>query len=136
MPETANTTDSLGNLLIVDDDVGIRKSLARIMQHEGYNVKTAGDATAAIDSVNRCRPDLMLIDVRMDGIDGVETFQKIRADHPHVPAIFMTAYASSSRVTDAMNSGAVSVVEKPLDVPRISAQIAGLLGARPRDHQD
>ncbi len=103
-------------VLIADDDAGIRHSLARIMRCKGLEVETACDGRAAVDLSGRFAPDLLLLDIRMPEVDGVEAFEQIRATRPEVTAILMTAYSSSGQVDRAIQLGALSVLPKPLDI--------------------
>ncbi len=118
-------------VLIVDDDEGIRRSLARVVRQQGYDVDTAEDGLAAIESARGFRPDLLLMDVRMPGIDGVEAYRRIRADDPEVAAIFMTAYSSAVLVQDAIQLGAHEVVSKPLDLDSLVNRIGQITQVDP-----
>lgn len=106
-------------ILIVDDDEGIRRSLSRILRTAGHHVCIAKDGYEAIEVAKDFKPHLLLIDIRMPGIDGVETFHQIRDEAPSLAAIFMTAYASSEKNAEAEERGAISVLSKPLDVEHL-----------------
>ncbi|MCG8652334.1 MAG: response regulator [Pirellulales bacterium] len=103
-------------VLIVDDDEAVRRSLARVIQIKGYLVETASDGQSAIEMARCFQPDLLIMDIRMPGIDGVDAFEQIRIHDPNVAAIFMTAYSSSARMSRAEDLGAHCVLVKPLDV--------------------
>ncbi len=103
-------------VLIIDDDAGIRSSLSRVIRASGYTVEVACDGLSAVEIAHRFYPDLLLIDIRMPGIDGVETFKQIRRDHPSIAAIFMTAFSASELAAEAESFGAISVLSKPLDL--------------------
>ncbi len=117
------------HVLIVDDDEGIRRSLARIMRRRGYNVETAGDGDSAVELSKSVRPDLWIIDIRMPGIDGIEMFVRVRANDPQASAIFMTADSPSNRVNDALAVGAHAVFAKPLDIDALVCEIDQLENA-------
>jgi DNA-binding NtrC family response regulator len=106
-------------LLIVDDDEGIRRSLARIMRSKGFDVELAGDGESAVELARRFRPQLLILDIRLPGMDGVATFSAIREELPAVPAVFMTAFAASDRAVAAHELGGISVFSKPLDIPSV-----------------
>ncbi len=110
-------------LLIVDDDAPIRRSLARVLRTRGFEIELASDGEAAIVVAERFQPDCLLIDIRLPGIDGVETFTAIRGILPRVPAVFMTAYAASAQARAAHELGAIAVLAKPLDVASLSELI-------------
>lgn len=103
-------------VLIVDDDENIRKSLARILRLNSFETIEAPDGIAALLEIEKTRPDLVILDIRMPGIDGVETFSRIRKQLPNVPAIFMSAYSASDRAKAADDLGGLSVLAKPFKV--------------------
>jgi DNA-binding NtrC family response regulator len=117
-------------VLVVDDDAGIRHSLARIIRVQGYDVDTAADGKSAIAAAKSFRPHLLIIDIRMPEIDGVEAFEQILDQHPGLPAIFMTANSSSSRISRAIEIGAVSVFTKPLDLQRLTELVDDVLSSK------
>lgn len=103
-------------VLIVDDDEIIRKSLARILRANAFQTAEAHDGSSALKEIQRQQPDLVIMDIRMPGIDGVETFKRIRAELPNVPAIFMSAYSSSDRAQAANEAGGITVLSKPFKI--------------------
>ncbi len=109
-------------VLIVDDDSGIRRSLSRILRSKQLTTFEAADGLEAVEIVKNESPDLAILDIRMPGIDGVETFRKIRELKPSMPAIFMTAYSSSERAVAATAAGALCVLMKPLE-PAVMLQV-------------
>lgn len=106
-------------VLIVDDDDGIRSSLARVLRMKGYEVAMAGSGESAVQVAESFRPAIAIVDIRMPGMDGVDTFVAIRDQLPTVRGIFMTAYSSSSRTADAIDAGGLSVLSKPLDINHV-----------------
>ena len=115
----------------MDDDAGIRTSLSRILRSTGHELRMARDGFEAVEIAREFHPDLALLDIRMPGIDGVETFQRIRRETPAVAAIFMTAYASSDRSDEAEERGAISVLSKPLDLGGLLELVESTLGTSP-----
>jgi DNA-binding NtrC family response regulator len=127
-----NTTTSKNKrILVVDDDQGIRSSLSRILRSYGHEVQVAKDGLEAIGFCNEFPPDLLLIDIRMPGIDGVETFRRLRERWPSLVAIFMTAYSSSEKSVEAEQRGAISVLAKPLNLARLMDLVQASLSAAP-----
>ncbi len=106
-------------ILVVDDDEGIRTSLARILRAEGHHVQVACDGLEAIGVCEDYRPDLLLSDIRMPGMDGVETFRQLREQIPELTVIFMTAYSASEMTKEAARCGALSVLSKPIDIENL-----------------
>ena len=112
----SHSKDALARVLVVDDDSNIRRSLTRILRSQGFEVVEAENGHAALAAIEHGPLDLVILDIRMPGIDGVETFRLIRERLPQVPGIFMTAYSSSSRAEIADKLGGIEVLAKPLQV--------------------
>lgn len=127
-------------ILVVDDDSNIRRSLARVLRLHGLEVVEAADGNAAVRCAVESKPDLLLLDIRMPGIDGVATFCKVREALPMIPAVFMTAYASSERADAATLAGAIRVLPKPLNLEDTLDIISESLATAPvlivDDHDD
>lgn len=115
-PGSQNTMNDAKRVLIVDDDESIRKSLARILRVNAFQTAEAHDGPSALIEIQRQKPDLVILDIRMPGIDGIETFKRIRDKLPSVPAIFMSAYTSSDRAQAASDAGGLSVLNKPFEI--------------------
>ncbi len=102
-------------VLVVDDDHGHRSMLETIITGWGYKVQTADDGTKAVEMV-RSRPfDLVLMDVRMATMDGIEALGKIKEYNPAIPVLIMTAYSSIESAVQALKAGAYDYLTKPLD---------------------
>ena len=117
------------DLLIVDDDAGMRRSLRRIMKMRGYEVSLAESGREAIEWVRQHEPDGILMDIRMPGLNGVETYRQIRDICPESFVVFMTAY--SDLVDEARHEGAVQVLSKPLDIDAACSLIEKTATTRP-----
>jgi len=100
-------------LLIVDDDPGLRKSLALLLSAEGYDVAGEGDAARALERLQAESFDLVLCDVRMPGIDGIEFLRRYRADGGSALIIVMSAYGGDDQALAAMKEGAYDYISKP-----------------------
>ena len=109
------TTPKKTKILIVDDDPGHLVSVKTIIRSWGYNVETADDGGAAIDLVKSTPMDLILMDVRMTKMSGIEALKQIKVYNPTIPVIIMTAYSSVNSAVDAIKSGAYDYLIKPLD---------------------
>ena len=103
-------------ILVVDDDIAIRTSLAEAVAEWGGEVRTAADATSALLRIAEEAPDLVLSDVRMPGMDGVELLRLLRQRAPSTDVILMTAYEDMPTVVAAMREGALDFLVKPLDL--------------------
>jgi len=106
----------MNRLLVIDDDRALRQSLAEVLAEDGYAVSVAEDATSALGQLGRLAPDVVLSDVRMPGLDGLELLAIIRERAPNVQVILMTAYDDMPTVVAAMRKGAVDFLVKPIDL--------------------
>jgi CheY-like chemotaxis protein len=106
-------------VLVVDDEKNIRTTLADILADEGYEVTTADSGERALKLCRRRPFDIVLLDVRMRGIDGVEAFRRIRERQDGVPVIMMSAYTMDEMERVLLQEGAVAFLRKPLDVGRM-----------------
>jgi two-component system response regulator HydG len=102
------------SILIVDDDIAHRTML-RILLNWEYKVFEADDGQEAIEQVRRQPFDLVLMDVRMPKVNGLKALETIKASHPTLPVIMMTAYGASNTVLDALKKGAWGYFTKPFD---------------------
>ena len=106
----------MAEILIVDDDVQLRQSFARLLGEEGYGVRMASSGETGIQAVEDHLPDLVVMDVRMPGIDGIETLQRIQAIDAKLPVVIMTAFGTTETAIEATKQGAFDYVLKPFDV--------------------
>ena len=103
-------------VLVVDDDQSMVATLRDILMATGHEVDVAYSGTEAIEVVGELRPDCILMDIRMPGPNGVESFREIKRLSPESFVIFMTAYSDSALVDEARTEGAVEILPKPLDL--------------------
>jgi nitrogen regulation protein NR(I) len=119
----------MGTILIVDDDPQLRQSFERLLTAEGHTVWTAPSGEAALEMVKTEIPDLVIMDVRMPGMSGLETFQAMHALEPKLPVIIMTAFGTTETAIEATKMGAFEYVLKPFEIPDILALITQALEA-------
>jgi DNA-binding NtrC family response regulator len=104
-----------GRILVVDDEVNARTALAELLRDEGYDVETAADAFKALGKYETFAPHVVVTDLKMPGMDGVELVKKIRdADEP-AAVVVMTAFGAVQTAVDAMRAGAADYLTKPLN---------------------
>ncbi len=103
--------------LVVDDDPAMRKLLADILKDDGWSVETAEDGKAALAALSRSSFDVVLSDLKMDGMDGMELLRNLRKYRPDLPVVVLTAYGSVSGAVEAMKLGAFDFLTKPLPSP-------------------
>jgi len=104
-----------GKILVVDDEKNIRAILTRLLEEEGYNVLTAPSAEEAIVLAESSCPDLVLMDQRMPGLNGIEGLVRIKARNPDITVIILTAHAEIGLAVEAIKKGAYDYLTKPFD---------------------
>jgi two-component system NtrC family response regulator/two-component system nitrogen regulation response regulator GlnG len=109
----------VAQVLIVDDDHQLRMSFERLLAAEGYVVRTASSGEAGIAAVREEAPDVVIMDVRMPGISGLEAYAALREIEPRLPVIIMTAYGTTDIAIEATKMGAFDYILKPFDIPDI-----------------
>jgi PAS domain S-box-containing protein len=119
-------------LLVVDDEELNREMLQRRLERRGYRVRTGGSGTEALAELAEERVDLVLLDVMMPGMTGLEVLRRIREVFPAaaLPVIMATARSGSTEIVDALEGGANDYVTKPLDFPVVLARVQTQLGLR------
>jgi two-component system response regulator HydG len=106
-------------ILIVDDEPTHLKMLETVLTADGFELQKANDGKTAIEAVEERFYDLILMDVRMSRMDGIEALKRIKEISPGIPVIIMTAYASVNTAVDALKSGAYDYLTKPLDIDEL-----------------
>jgi CheY-like chemotaxis protein len=100
-------------LLIVDDNEGVRHLVSRWLERAGFLVREAKDGAEAIEKVKEDPPAIILADIRMPKIDGIELARIVKSDYPHIKIILMTAYSSPQTIAQARREGVDDYLEKP-----------------------
>lgn len=109
----------MNTILIVDDDAQLRKSFTKLLKDEGYVVETAGTSEECLERAAAGGLDLIIQDVRMPGVDGIETFRRLQDISPLPPVIIMTAHGTMETAIEATRLGAFDYVLKPFDIPQM-----------------
>ena len=124
-------TDSI---LIVDDDSDLLRALERVLTRRGFAVRTASDADDALGILLRDHVDVLLLDLCMPGLGGLELLRRLRADQLRVPAVVMSGTGTIPDVLEAVRLGACDFVEKPVETERLLHAVALALQLRPSPH--
>ena len=119
----------MSTILIIDDDDQLRISFERLLKEEGYAVRTAASGEAGLRMTSEAIPDLVLLDVRLPGMSGLETFRQIHRLEQKLPVIIMTAFGTTETAIEATKMGAFDYVIKPFDIPQMLATIRQALEA-------
>ena len=109
----------MARILIIDDDAQLRNSFEKLLCAEGHVVKKAPSGEIGLEAVRDDVPDLAIVDVRLPGMDGLQTFKAIHEIEPRLPAIIMTAYGTTDTAIEATKLGAFDYVLKPFDIPEM-----------------
>ncbi|MDB4881035.1 MAG: sigma-54 factor interaction protein [Gemmatimonadetes bacterium] len=114
-------------ILIVDDEQGIRAALGQLLEFEGYQVRSAANAVDGLSEYARWKPNLVFMDVKMAGIDGLEALRKLREQDPDAVVVMISGHATIQTAVEATQHGAYDILEKPLDTDRILVTLRNAL---------
>ncbi|MBN1879767.1 sigma-54-dependent Fis family transcriptional regulator [bacterium] len=114
-------------VLVIDDEAGIRKSLKMILEYAGYHVEEAEDGIAGLSQARKHRPDCVLLDIKMSGMDGLEVLESLMSDYPVLPVIILSGHGSIETAVRATRLGAYDFLEKPPKKDRILLTIRNAL---------
>lgn len=114
------------DILIVDDERDIRDLVAGVLSDEGFQCRTAGDSTSALDMIDERRPSLVLLDVWLHGspMDGLEVLDAIKAREPELPVIIFSGHGNIDTAVSAISRGAMDFIEKPFEAERLLLLVA------------
>jgi two-component system OmpR family response regulator len=120
-------------ILVVDDDNQVRRSVQRVLEHAGHTVRTAGNGQEGLDALQQERPDLVVLDIIMPEMDGLEVCRRIRADpfFARLPILFLTARSRPMDAAEALDAGGDDFLTKPFEVVELPARIRALLRRAP-----
>ena len=125
---------SEARLLIVDDDRAFRLSTAELLRQEGHEVTCVPDGQSAVEALKGARFDLMLLDLRMPGVDGLSVIEALRQWGEGIPILMISGFGTVESAVDALHLGADDFLTKPLDPDVLSSKVASLLERRPATH--
>ena len=119
----------MSRILIIDDDDQLRKSFHKLLLQEGYSIESAASGETGITMIRQLPPDLVILDMRLPGMNGFETFKAIHEIEPKLPVIIMTAYGTTETAIEATKIGAFDYVLKPFDIPAMLSVIGQAIEA-------
>jgi two-component system response regulator MprA len=114
-------------ILVVDDDPGIGEVLSRGLRYEGYTVDVAASGEQGLDLANKSRPDLVILDLMLPGLDGFEVCRRLRQAHGRLPILMLTAKDSPTDQVQGLDQGADDYVVKPFVFEVLLARVRALL---------
>ncbi|MBM3790408.1 MAG: response regulator [Acidobacteria bacterium] len=120
------------NLLLVDDEDDFRRATVQVLERRGFKVAEAASGLAALSAIGRQKPDVVLLDLKMPGMSGIETLQEIRKLHGDLPVIILTGHGDFNAAMAGIRLEIVDFLQKPIDVDQLGSHIRNLLqrGAR------
>ena len=118
------------SILVVDDEKDIRISLTGILEDEGYQVMTAASGVEALESARQDLPDLVLLDIWMPGMDGLETLEKLKTLFPQVTVIMISGHGTIETAVRSTKLGAFDFIEKPLSLDKVLITVSNALRMR------
>src|SRR5213082_3479061 len=119
----------MDKLLLIDDEADVQYSFRRIFDSPEIELTAASSGEDGLKLIPKVKPDLVIMDVRMGGMNGLETLRRIRETNAKLPVIMMTAYGTTQTAIEAMKLGAYDYLLKPFDVPKLKQIIYGALKA-------
>ncbi len=114
-------------IVIADDEQGVRAALGQLLEYEGYEVRAVANGTEALKTCEAWRPHLTFLDVKMSGIDGLETLKRLRVAEPTALVIMISGHGTIQTAVEATQLGAYDFLEKPLDTDRILVTLRNAL---------
>lgn len=130
--DEAAATESLRRVLIVDDEETIRLALSRFLSNRGYAVETAASGAEALQALERERAAVMLCDLRMPGLSGLQVVPRALALDPDLAVVMLTAMSDAQSATDALTAGAADYLVKPVELPALQQAVEAALRRRVR----
>lgn len=108
-----NILEKKSTILVIDDDESMRDSCTQILTKDGFLAEIAKDGSSGLEKINETKPDLVLIDLKMPGINGLEVLEKTKEIDPNIIAVVITGYATVESAVEAMKKGAYDFLPKP-----------------------
>ena len=122
------------NILVVDDDAQVRKTLSSILSKEGYSVVTAENGKQATKISEKSRFDMALIDIKLPDMEGTELLQRMKQNQPHMVKIIITGFPTLENAMETVNEGADGYVLKPFDTEKLLEMIRKHLKRETAEH--
>ncbi|HDR15042.1 MAG TPA: response regulator [Desulfobacteraceae bacterium] len=124
------------HILVMEDDASLAKGLEMVLTEEGYDVYLAGTGGLALEAFKQKRYDLLVADLRLPDMDGMDVIRKVRAEKPDTGVVVITGYGTAARAVEAMKTGAHDFLPKPFTEEQIKAAVDDALRARTTHKQE
>jgi two-component system OmpR family response regulator len=126
-PELRRADGGPIRVLVVDDEATLADLLSMALRYEGWEVRTAADGGAAVRAAREFRPDVVVLDIMLPDLDGLEVLRRMRAETPDVPVLFLTARDAVEDRVAGLTAGGDDYVTKPFSLEELVARLRGLL---------
>lgn len=113
----------MSKILIIDDEQPIRKALKEILEYEKYEIEEAKSGIEGLEKIQENKYDIVLCDIKMPQMDGIETLEKIMEFNPEIPVVMITGHGNVETAVEALRKGAYDFIEKPLDMNRLLVSV-------------
>jgi DNA-binding NtrC family response regulator len=120
-------------ILLVDDEVEFASALAERLQLRNYDVKTANNALEALSVIHTHLPDVIILDLKIPGMDGIETLKTIKKIDPTIEVIMLTGHGDVESVAEGMKSGVFEYIMKPVDIGELTVKIDNAMKKRTKE---
>ncbi|MCW8130160.1 MAG: flagellar motor switch protein FliN [Planctomycetota bacterium] len=111
------------NIMVVDDDPALRSLFSQYLSDAGHKIAEADNGAAALESIARAPVDLVLTDLRMDGVSGIDVLKGVQEKHPETGVMLITGFATLDSAMEAMRLGAIDVIQKPVNLEELGKKI-------------
>src|ERR1700693_2549645 len=115
------------NVLVVDDEAVLAEMVSMALRYEGWNIATAGDGAAALESARSQRPDVVVLDVMLPDMSGLDVLHKLREESPQLPVLLLTAKDAVEDRIAGLTAGGDDYVTKPFSLEEVVARVRGLM---------
>jgi DNA-binding response OmpR family regulator len=126
--DAPSTPDGAPRILVVDDEKNVRFTVTHALRSDGYTVDSAASGTEGLERTSQERYDLILVDLRMPGMTGIDMLRELRRRDPEMPAVIITAYGVPQQLVEAAELGAIDCIHKPFSIQTIRAVVHEVLG--------
>jgi two-component system response regulator ArlR len=122
------------NILVVEDDQTIARFVELELQHAGYDVRRVAEGDSALSAVEEAEPDLIVLDLMIPGVDGLEVARRLRSQGREMPILMLTARSETQDVVTGFDAGADDYLRKPFEIPELLSRIGALLKRSEHEH--
>ena len=122
-----NNREKMANILVIDDEKSIRNTLKEVLEYENHTIELSSDGEEGLELFKKNQYDVVLLDIKMPGMDGIEVLETIMAETPDIPVIMISGHGNIDTAVEAIKKGAYDFIEKPLDLNRLLITIRNAL---------